>query len=78
MTESQTTTTVPHVEKNYKSQTRWKKNEFENNLPRMDHAEKDIRKGGRRMNYEKWYWILRNFIGEVTYLEIVEELGEEE
>ena len=30
------------------------------------------------MNYEKWYWILRNFIGEVTYLELVEELGDEE
>ena len=33
------------------------------------------------MDYEKWYWRLREYIGEQTYIELYEmywEMGEEE
>jgi len=30
------------------------------------------------MNYEKWYWILRKYVGEETWLDLYDEHGGEE
>ena len=30
------------------------------------------------MNYRKWYWILREYVGEETWLDLYDEHGDEE
>ena len=30
------------------------------------------------MNYERWYWILRGYVGEETWLDLYDEFGDDE